>query len=224
MVNFLLVDMIFPKRDAGDNAKGKQFVFIELCAGSAVLSAAAQKHGYRVMSVDCKRNRHKPRCKIVSWDLSEDHAWDVLRYIVQTCDVAAVHFAPPCGTCSKARGIPMADGSPGPQPVRSDEHLLGIPGISELDQVKVTAANRLYERMGQFIEWLHERGICMGCREPDQQFSLGVTVFFFCCETRPLCALSCLCVWRKSPKENVVSQQQTEHHDDAVVLSRCSTA
>ena len=27
---------------------GRQMVFIELCAGSAVLSAAAQKHGYRL--------------------------------------------------------------------------------------------------------------------------------------------------------------------------------
>ena len=45
---------------------GRQMVFIELCAGSAVLSAAAQRHRYRVLPVDCKRNRHKPRCRIVS--------------------------------------------------------------------------------------------------------------------------------------------------------------
>ena len=72
---------------------GRQMVFIELCAGSAVLSAAAQRHGYRVLPVDCKRNRHKPRCRIVSLDLAEDHAWEVLEYIVDTCDVAAVHLA-----------------------------------------------------------------------------------------------------------------------------------
>ena len=41
----------------GDFSLGKQIVFIELRAGSAVLSAAAQW--------------------IVSLDLSEDHAWDV---------------------------------------------------------------------------------------------------------------------------------------------------
>ena len=123
-------------------------VFIKLCTGSAVLSAAALKHGYRVMPVDYKRNRHTPRCKIVSLDLSEDHAWEVLRYICETCDVAAVHLAPPCGTCSKARGIPMPDGSPGPQPVRSDEYLLGLPALSEIDLLKVTAANRPYENCG----------------------------------------------------------------------------
>lgn len=64
---------------------GRQMVFIELRAGSAFLSAAAQRHGYRVLPVDCKRNRHKPRCHIVSLDLAEDHAWEVLEYIVSTC-------------------------------------------------------------------------------------------------------------------------------------------
>ena len=102
-------------------------IFIELCAGSAVRSAAAQKLGYRVMPVDFKRNSHRPRCKVVSPVLSEDYAWDVLQYVIETCDVVAVHLAPPCGTCSKARGIPMPYGSPGPQPVRSREFPLDLP-------------------------------------------------------------------------------------------------
>ena len=129
----------------GGGTTDRQMVFIELCAGSAVLSATAQRHGYRVLPVDCKRNRHKPRCRIVSLDLSEAHAWEVLEYIVDTCDVAAVHLAPPCGTCSKARGIPMPDGSPGPQPLRTAEHLLGVPDMTPLDRIKVNAANMLYE-------------------------------------------------------------------------------
>ena len=65
----------------GGGSTDRQMVFIELCAGSAVLSATAQRHGYRVLPVDCKRNRHKPRCRIVSLDLSEAHAWEVLEYI-----------------------------------------------------------------------------------------------------------------------------------------------
>lgn len=81
--------------DFGGNIEYKQLVFIELCARSAVLSSVAQKHGYRVMPVDRKRNRHKPRCQIVALDLADDHAWEVLEYILDTCDVAAVHMAPP---------------------------------------------------------------------------------------------------------------------------------
>ena len=160
----------------------KQLIFIELCAGSAVLSAAAQKHGYRVMPVDFKRNRHKPRCKIVSLDLSEDHAWDVLKYVIETCDVVAVHLAPPCGTCSKARGIPMPDGSPGPQPVRSQEFPLGLPGISELDQLKVDAANRLYERMGNFVKFLDEKGVAWVIENPTNSLLWELEFFKYAVE------------------------------------------
>ena len=123
-----------------NNYIGKQLVFIELCAGSASLSAAAQKSGYRVMPVDCKRNRHVPKCRIVQLDLATDHAWEVLMYIVQTCDVAAIHFAPPCGTCSKARGIPLPNGDPGPQVLRTSEFPLGVPQMSEMDRSKTDAA------------------------------------------------------------------------------------
>ena len=160
----------------------KQMIFIELCAGSAVLSAAAQKHGYRVMPVDFKRNRHRPRCKIVSLDLSEDHAWDVLQYVIETCDVVAVHLAPPCGTCSKARGIPMPDGSPGPQPVRSQEFPLGLPDISELDKLKVDAANRLYERMGKFVKFLDERGIAWVIENPTNSLLWELEYFAYAVE------------------------------------------
>ena len=154
----------------GGGTTDRQMVFIELCAGSAVLSATAQRHGYRVLPVDCKRNRHKPRCRIVSLDLSEAHAWEVLEYIVDTCDVAAVHLAPPCGTCSKARGIPMPDGSPGPQPLRTAEHLLGVPDMTPLDRIKVNAANMLYERMGKFIEWLDSKGVAWVLENPTNSF------------------------------------------------------
>lgn len=43
----------------------KQILFIEVCAGSAVLSACAKRRGYRVMPVDYKRNRHQPKCQVV---------------------------------------------------------------------------------------------------------------------------------------------------------------
>ena len=50
-----------------------------------------------------------------------------------------------------------SSGDDRPQPVRSQEFLMGIPGISGLDQVKVDVA-KLYLGLGLFIEWLHERG------------------------------------------------------------------
>ena len=74
----------------------EQVLFIELFAGSAVLSAAAKRRGYRIMPVDYKRNRHTAKCQIVQLDCSNDHAWQVLQYIVQSCKTICVHAAPPC--------------------------------------------------------------------------------------------------------------------------------
>lgn len=96
-----------------------------------------------------------------SLDLPEDHACDVLQYVIETCDVVAVQLAPPCGTCSKAKGTPMPDGSLGPQPVRCQDFPLGLPDISELDKLKADAANRLYERMENLFFFDEERN-CLG--------------------------------------------------------------
>ena len=52
----------------------------------------------------CARNRHCPQCRVFTLDLATQHAWDVLKSVLSTCEVAFVHMAPPCGTCSKARG------------------------------------------------------------------------------------------------------------------------
>ena len=149
---------------------GKQMVFIELCAGSVSLSSVAQKFGYRVMPVDCKRNRHVTKCRVIQLDLATDYAWEVLSYIVQTCDIAAIHFAPPCGTCSKARGIPLPNGDPGPQVLRTASFLLGVPDMSHTDRVKTNAANELYMRMGAFLEWLTERGVAWVVENPTKSF------------------------------------------------------
>lgn len=145
-------------------------VFIELCAGSANLSSVAQKFGYRVMPVVHKRNRHKPKCHIVELDLATDHAWDVLRYILETCEVAALHLAPPCGTCSNARGIPLPNGDPGLQVLRTEEFPLGVPDMSDAHRIKVDAANELYKRMGPFLQWLTEQGVAWIVENPTTSF------------------------------------------------------
>jgi inhibitor of KinA sporulation pathway (predicted exonuclease) len=64
----------------------------------------------------------------------------------------------------------MPDGSPGTQPVRSQEFLLGLPDLSEIDQIKVDAANRLYDRMGKFLIFLDEKGVAWDVENPTNSF------------------------------------------------------
>lgn len=62
-------------------------------------------------------------------------------------NVFAVHFAPVCGTCSKARSKPIP-GRPAhlaPQELRSEKFPMGLPSLRGLDWVKVQKANILYE-------------------------------------------------------------------------------
>ena len=139
--------------------KGNQSpVFVELCAGSAKLSDAVKQLGYNIIAVDHDKNRHTPRCKLVQLDLSHKHAWDMLDFLLQRVVIAGV-LAPPCGTCSRARGIPMADGSKGPQPLRSAEHPLGIPSLNQRDQQRVFLANQIYKFCGEYVKKLHAAGI-----------------------------------------------------------------
>lgn len=74
-------------KDGDANSSSKQMLFIELCAGSAVLSSVAKRRGFRVMPVGYKRNRRTPKCQIIQLDLSQKHAWDVLEYVIITCDI-----------------------------------------------------------------------------------------------------------------------------------------
>lgn len=134
-------------------------VFIELCAGSAKLSAAVKRLGYLAVAVDHDKNRHQPRCKLVQLDLSQKQSWETLKYLIQHAKIAGVHMGPPCGTCSRARGIPLADGSPGPQPLRSAQHPLGLPSLSYSDRQRVDIANSIYKLCAEFIMLLDEHNI-----------------------------------------------------------------
>ena len=120
-------------------------IFIEACAGCGILSSVVQQRGFQVIPIDCPRNRHTPKCRLVVMDLTAPHADQLLRRIVDDYPVAAVHIALPCGTCSRARGIPLPNGTPGPPPLRDKEHLHGLPNLTPMQQSKVDAANQLYK-------------------------------------------------------------------------------
>ena len=142
---------IFQHDDDSQQFNIPRGIFLELCAGSATLSSEVKKLGIQVIAVDHEANRHATRCKVMCLDLSLPSSYEKLVSILDQCDVIAVHMAPPCGTCSKARGIPMKDGSAGPPPLRSEEFLLGLPGLGWRDQMRVDSVNALYEQMVFFL-------------------------------------------------------------------------
>jgi len=60
-----------------------------------------------------------------------------------------VFCAPPCGTCSRARGIPIKLPSgikvAGPQPLRTDQQPDGVQHLNYVNKIRVAQANLLYK-------------------------------------------------------------------------------
>ena len=97
---------------------------------------------------------------------------------LQNEQVLKVFLAPPCGSASRARQIPLkrkrfgypARGRHGPQPLRDDAHPNGLPGLSDTDKQRVSLANHLYFLTAQIVQWAVENGVIVCVENP--QFSL----------------------------------------------------
>ena len=79
-------------------------------------------------------------------DLTRDNDVEVLLDMATHANIGSAHFAPPCGTSSKARERPLPKGMEmiRAEPLRSPSHLLGVSGLKDLDAKRVAAANKLY--------------------------------------------------------------------------------
>ena len=110
----------------------RKLVFIELCAGSARLSATFRHFKAHVHPIDSNRNRHKTFVTVFDFDLTQANAWLLLVELMEEIDPDYIHIAPPCGTASAARNRPLPDylvkqGVPTPMPLRSFEFPEGLP-------------------------------------------------------------------------------------------------
>ena len=132
-------------------------VFIELCAGSALLSATARERGYSIMPIDWAGNKHRSFAHVVQLDLRKASTWSFVERILECRRVIWMHVAPPCGTASRAREIGR-----GPKPLRSLLHPWGLPSLAADDQARVDSANEIYRRTATFCASLQKRSPITG--------------------------------------------------------------
>ena len=118
--------------------------FAEICCGSAKLSYCVSLLRKPVLSVDYDRNRHQSWLPVVKLDLSDPKQCHMLLQLSINKKISHAWCALPCGTCSRARDIVLPDG---PTPLRSENHIRGLPGLSQADQKRVNAANQIYDNM-----------------------------------------------------------------------------
>ena len=73
-------------------------------------------------------------------DLSKPSAWNQLYDLISVASAFGIDL--PCNTWSRARRAPPW--SKLPKPLRSHEHLFGLPTLSERDQISVNKANCMF--------------------------------------------------------------------------------
>jgi len=117
---------------------------IEIFSGSCNLSTAFVKRGFQALAIDHVPS-HKFRTLIFDLTLRADQL--LLLDIISTQRPFLVWLAPPCGTASRARSIPVHNkyGKSFAESLRSDTFPDGLPSLENIDLDRVLAANTLYE-------------------------------------------------------------------------------
>jgi hypothetical protein len=118
--------------------------FAEICCGTAKLSYCISLSGKSVLSVDYDRNRHQSWCPVVKLDLSEPKQCNMLLQLALDRKISHAWCALPCGTCSRARDIVVVDG---PEPLRSETYIRGLPHLTQANQKRVDSANKIYDNV-----------------------------------------------------------------------------
>ena len=87
-----------------------------------------------------------------------------------------VHFAPPCGTSSRARLIQNSEQNL-PPPLRNDQYPNGLPWLTKDQQVRVDKANELYRITCRLIRFCDQHHILWSCENPGRSFMWQTTPF-----------------------------------------------
>ena len=134
---------MFPliKEACGDRQLDRPPFFLEICAGSAKLSYTLMQANVQVLAVDYAKNRHKAWVPVVDIDLGDPDQCSILLELIQSGVVDVLFLALPCGTCSRAREIPLKDG---PIPLRSEDQPWGLDNLFGLNLERLEKANCVY--------------------------------------------------------------------------------
>ena len=145
-------------------------IVIEIFAGTARVSSCLRHFGLSsAFGVD--HLRPKNCCAPISLiDLTTPKGQTLLRKWLDNPRVVGTFIAPPCGTASRARSIKLKRKRGGPTPLRTDACPNGLPGLSFVDRVKISQANKLYHLTAQVIKFAVARNILVCIENP--QYSL----------------------------------------------------
>ena len=149
-----------------------EIMVLEIFAGTARLTRAVKDLGMSAMAVD-KDNQRAQSVHIAKYDLNEPDQVQSLCDFIQRHQkqILWAHFAPSCGTASRARGRPLPKlaklGVKVPMPLRSDTKPMGLDGLAGLDKVKAETANITYENACLLMRFCIKLGIAVSLENPE---------------------------------------------------------
>ncbi|CAE7763397.1 car [Symbiodinium sp. CCMP2592] len=143
-----------------------EVVTVEVFCGTGRLSASLRSEGFDAFGVDHVVGK-TACCSVLQLDLTCEasiaHLWSILKDPA----VKFIHFAPPCGTASRARDIQF----PGAPPVlRNESHPEGVPDLSEIPALRVQKANMLYKLTLELSSYCLLNGKYFSCENPRRSY------------------------------------------------------
>ena len=106
---------------------------------------------------------------LVRLDLVPDSGFSLLMELISNPNCMYVHFAPPCGTASRARDI-QRHGQRMPARSRSDEHPDGLPDLEPSLKARLEAANILYEVTAKAVKACVDVGKLVSVENPGRSY------------------------------------------------------
>ena len=154
-----------PKFDSVFSSSGSKPGFLELCAGSAILSYTADALGFFAIPVDYDRNKFVPKIPVVKMNLADDDCVTICSELIQSGIVQVVTAAIPCGTASRAREIYIPGG---PVPLRSQQFPYGLPDLVGVELMRVETASRIYANCSKILRVAHFYDCIALAENPDK--------------------------------------------------------
>ena len=116
---------------------------------------------------------------IIKLDLLQPSHLKLVKDLITNRACVYVHFAPPCGTASRARLI--QDGEKNicrrPLNLRNDQHPNGLPWLTKDQQEQVNKANELYRITCELITLCQRHQLLWSCENPGRSFMWQTTSF-----------------------------------------------
>ncbi len=146
----------------------EQVFMIEVFAGAAVLCSVAKQHGMHGSIAVDKIRKKNARSSIFTLDLTLESDRELIKCWVESPLLVWLHFAPVCGTASRARDIRRFPGDP--QPLRSCDWPEGLPNLNDLDSRRVDIANSLFEFSCDLFKSAARRGLLVSMENPKNSY------------------------------------------------------